>query len=509
MHLIMPEIIKVPKFIEINTRRYGKVDACFTGPSMWGYVYSGGNQPCYFKLIPIEDVYDLEKKVRIKNQIDTPRYSNIAHIIEVDEIMLENESAFYCICYEVSGKSFVDLINSADHKERLACLGKLLASMSKWWGNVYEGFLPMPADFVIAGGELVLMGIPCLSDLPRMVTLFEEPERILYLAPEIICGNDDLNTRRNIDIYACGIIAMKCIFNFCIELDPATLINKIANSSLLERDNLTFRLPYRLEKISFLKEYINEIQKAVHADKITRSTVDLLKTAGVVRSITVDMEPLKVVDILRQTKKFREALDFLEDAMLNIPNNEFLFLAAKIAYDDLKLIFEAIDYYERAINRFPDNKEAYSRQLSIVLKELPDLMEKRNISNDRLDAIIQRNFFMLTKYFQKDYLIDTVNYFILSRNYDTAAKALFPHLYENDVFLWWEFSRTLLYTTILAYQGRIKESSDFLKMIRHKLADINSLPANDPRKFSQTDIDKYAKKILELDCLINRVRDQA
>ena len=185
----------------------------YVGPSMWGYVYREVSGSRYYRILPIEDVVALSKRLEIDVRKDWGSSKGLAPIVETGDVTVQGNLFFYA-AYKTDGRNLSHLLSDADPQSRLFLLSKVMSALPTWWESNGAMNCLMPTDIVFNQQWPMLLALPSLGLWPRFETLIAEPSRIPFLAPELVRGNRQLIRDRNIDLYGCGVMMLQCIFSW-------------------------------------------------------------------------------------------------------------------------------------------------------------------------------------------------------------------------------------------------------------------------------------------------------
>lgn len=492
--------------------RERNVKAFPAGPSLYGNIYYSGEEGRYFRLLQREDIPKFSLRKEIEDCIGKPRRQGIAPIVDEGEAFVGSDS-FYCVVYELGGLSFADIIAEPDNALVLACIAKVFTSLETVWGDEVKagGFL-MPADIVFHHYHPWLLSFPVEIDWPRYEALLEQPERILYLPPEIIRGNRHLVREKNRALYACGIMLIQGLFDIRLPSSPIALFKLASSGSFFDKSRHPFKLPYWIEKTESVTNVLAVINTGLSPDPRNRAGLNLTKSAGIIEALAVSLDPVHLALEMRTKKKFKEALDFIADVSIGEKNFRLLMLASDIAYKDLELPIEAIELYESAIAAAPAGDwSAQFTQLEILLK-VAVLLETNALLGyfiNKLDTMVWRDYIVLPKKIQETYVLGCAMYFARKKKHTYAQNAIHPHMYDGDTFLWWKFQYTIAYAEALLGEAvdnplKISASKQFIDSVKAALSKIMSLPPEHPHRmsFSNEELQSYGDRITKMNSLM-------
>lgn len=330
---------------------------------------------------------------------------------------------------------------------------------------------------------------------------------MVYIAPEIIRGNNQLVRDRNLDLYACGMAALFALFQVNRGQSPWQLLELAAAGTLFRKDRVASRLPFWMDRVDHYSETCRQVSAALDPDPRQRGAVDPVLLAETIDLLADYTDPLKTVRELRQKKAGEQALQFIEDVCLRENYWELLAAAAEIAGQDLNRAVEGIDFYERAIQLRPHDRELMAAQLSLLLDNVPAvfiqaLKDRAVGAGDRLDRMAWRDFHVLPETEQKRLARGAATYFMRRKKFTPAAEIIYRHLFDGDIFMWWEVDLALLYVHALAGLRKYGDAEKFLNGTRKSLSRLRAFPPGDPRALPEREIAALGGRIVELDRLL-------
>jgi tetratricopeptide (TPR) repeat protein len=493
---------KFPKEFSLEISSGEKKNIVHVGPSTWGQIYREDSGSYYYRIIPIENIRDAEKRDLIKQQIGKTRRRSIAPI--VDSAMRDkNGQVYFFIRYEIRPNlTWPSVMENSDAKVKLASALPIIRSFPFWWESVYEGFIPMPADIVFVGKDPFLLSIPVFLGYPRIASFFSIPERILYTAPEILQGQSSQIRGKNLDIYSFGAALMQCLYTVQYNREAGHLLARSASGTLFAAINKGKKLPLWTDKVDPVQEIFQIIHKSVEPDISIRHSVDPEILAQTIEKNIKYLDPGKAVENLRKKGEAQKAFSLLQDIFLSDATPDLLLTAGLIAKEDLKRPLEAIQYFERSITKSPIKTEAFEQQLRLLLKKeilalLALQIEKRFTVSEKLDNMIWRDFYGISVRIQKELALECARYFLWRKKYEKAAKLLYNFLFEGKKFLWWEFPKCLAYAEALIGMKRIDEARKFLSDIKNKLLEMKR-----EKKMDAGKIHEYGGDLTRLEALL-------
>ncbi|MBN2202415.1 serine/threonine protein kinase [bacterium] len=494
----------------------------YVGPSMRGHVYREASGNRYFRLLPIEDVRDLSKRLEIDKRRDQPCRQGLAPIEETGEVPVRG-SLFFFVTYRANGRSLSGLLTDADPQSRLFLMSKVMGALNNWWETNGDANFPMPADIVFNQQWPVLLALPSLGLWPRFETLVAEPSRVPFLAPELVRGSRQLIRDRTLDLFACGVMMLQCLFAWKEPDDPFLMLRKAASGTLFEPEGLLQRMPIWIDRVDLYPEVVRMVRTALDPDPRTRADANPAQLSEKLRLLADRLDPLAVAEDLRGRKQYQKAVDFIGDVCLGESRFDLLLLAGKIAMENLQEPLNALEWFERAIQAAPaGNLEAQRLQLSVLL-QTPPRRDTAGASKSLVDtqskmhAMALRNFQSLPVRERDTLFMAVTSFFMKAGQFIQAQEVLHPYLYHPGTsgapptYMWWEFPRTLLYAEAMigeipAHPEKFDAARTFLDGIKKALSTVARYPASDPRRLDPSLIEVYGNTILRLEKMMAAVK---
>ena len=509
MHTMMQEDNTRPQKFSITDSNKNEIHFKFSGISMWGYIYKALNSPHMARLLPIEDVREKKKRVAIAEFKNRPRQPQIAPVTDTQQVNIKDQ-IFFFVCYEIEPDlTWHTLINS---KDIITCLNYavyILNALSEWWKHPCAGMIPTPQDIVFVDEIPFLLPLP-FQGWPTLESLFQEPERIQYIAPEVLCSRHSLISPQNIDLYAVSVSILKCFNTIQSSQNADINLPKVANGTFLSEKCITSRLPFWMEQVDQIQKMRTLLFNGLAPDPRVRSIFDPTKIAQTLSGHLYYLKPVNAVTQLMDKNKPEHAFNLVQDILLEHNTYEMLLMGAQIASHPLNKIIEAISLFDQAIAKKIDNRRAYKGQLDLILENtiqviLSYFKDSKNQENvlSKIDAMVLRDFTSIPGQDQKQMLLKVGQYFIIRQQYEKTARIIYNYLFDGKTFLWWEFSRTLLYAEALIGMKRLDEVTPFLNDIKIKLKKVS-----DEQRIPPALINDYGSTLARLDILLFETNKQ-
>lgn len=507
--LTMPENKTKPeKNLVLDVLNRGSKPFDLIGPSMWGHIYQCRESGLFCLVIPIEIVKDPAIRQECFETCKSPlRRAQMAPLIEARQ----EETVFY-IFYELnSEKSFLDIIRYEDSVQRLKAAANVLESLPYWW-SCQEGMNRlMPADICFIGNEPWLLPNPSKilrKSRPPLQTLFEVPDRIFYLAPEMFYSDEDHIFSRSVDTYACGIAALQCIFNYTGQKSAEDMLTRLVTGTLWTMPALAPRLPFWSQNLDQVRQFQKTIFTLIEWDPRNRSAVDQKAISKNMHQFSDFLDPLTAAETLRKNGEPQAAFSLLQNALMEETDFRFYFMAAEIAEHDLKDPLEAVEMYNRAIAEKPNEVNALKHQLKLLISDefqghVRKEMKSGTVSQ-RTDEMIFRDFYGIPVKERKELVPAVGSYFNWRGLFQKAADLLYPYMFDGKIFLWWEFELCLSYTESLIGLKRFQEADDFLQNTGKNLGKIQ-----DEKRMLPNKVAVYGRRVTHLKHLLTEQKKQS
>ncbi|GAA2785371.1 hypothetical protein [Nonomuraea dietziae] len=335
------------------------LDSHLVGVGMWGTVYTAANGPRCYRLIP-NDHLDAGGRAGLHELRARPRRPGVAPVIrhlagDQQEI---GRQWFQVVCYELAADwSLADSLASPHPIRRLTDMAVVLRAVPGWWARA-AGFLPTPSDIAFTHRTPQLLVVPRWG-VPSLRALFMAPERICYLAPQLLLGVRDDSGRAE-DMYALAVMSLRC-FARLPSWEPGELMARAACSALYSSDRCESRLPSWMRRLEAVRQALAAIDALLAHDPSARATMAPTDLADLLERCVEEMDPVATVAALRAQGRAKEAMELARTVLIDDPSYELLLLAAAIAVDELGNPLEGLELLERAVLAEPRRREALRR----------------------------------------------------------------------------------------------------------------------------------------------------
>lgn len=466
------------------------------GPSLWGSVWRSRDAPDFYRVLPIDQVAGPARQ-QIRGWVDQPARRGVARIAEAGQ---RPEDRSFVIRYQLPAtRSLTEHLEQATPRARLDCAVALLTVFPDWAAMVGDGFLPSPADVVLATD-----GLPCLLPMPSppppdIRTVLAEPELAWQLAPELVRGRPAGSPEA--DRYALGMLALR-LFGWPEPCQAAELLQRVATGTALQRPGLRSPLPFWMQRLDMPQRLQAGIEQLLDRDPAARLAVDLGSLAAQLAELRDWTEPRRAVVRLRGANRHALAYLVVQDALLEEDEPyELLMDGAELAAEVLGRPLEAVDLLERAISLHPDRPTAYERQLYLLFQVLAtgELAlgtagsRADGATGARLDDLVERDFERLPPGHQRAVELRVARHLLWRGRFQRVLELMHPRLLHDGTWQWWRFGLNLAYATALMRVGRIEDAAAMAVRIRERLAQARADRALPPAEI--------AASALELDAL--------
>jgi tetratricopeptide (TPR) repeat protein len=466
------------------------------GISMRGWIYRSSLPGRYSRLLLVEDV-PLECRNKIQEWMNTATPAGLVRISEAQYLPVSDE--FYLVCYQISAGSttYADLLAIAAPQERLAGALRLVRQFETWHKVLGSPILPMPADiFFATDGSPLLLPFP-LFNLPKIDAVFAEPERGLYLAPEVVLGRSEKNGNA-LDIYAAGILIMQSFRKLPVPVDPTLVLTRAANGSLISLQPEMSMLPFWMERIRATKLALTIIRKMLAPDPAIRRELILEKEYQALESCIAGMDGYTAVKEMRQNNQSESAFALLQDVLIFQESYDLLLLGSQIVGSDLQRPLAALNLLEKAIKLDPSRPEAYRAHLEFLIgaplnQQMVDLFRGNSSLADEFDASVDRDVLTLGGTIKGALEENLAVYLVWRGQSMRALNFIYPRLFEKGNFAFWKFHLNLLYAEALMGGGRLDEAEKQLESIRQGLVLVTQ-----NKTFKTAEIHKWGNQMDKL-----------
>jgi len=447
-----------------------EAEPVLVGGGMWGEIHSLPDRRRCYRLVPTDELI-AQQRVQLDRLRERARWPGVAPLLENEERdVTERKGHFYdVVTYELELDATLGQVVAGPRPEqRLAAVAAVLRALPGWWGRV-EGMIPADADIVFSRGRPYLLELPAWG-VPAVGTLLRSPERIPYLAPEIVRGV--AGPDRAADVYALTVAALRCFLEVPTA-EPERLLHWAATG---RPEDGPSRLPHWMQQVGVVTEtlaYLRRVLAAGHAERLAIGPAEIADRLDRCRE---SMDPLAAVRWLRENGNPERALHLAHTILLTDPSYELLVLAAELSYKDLHAPqpLEAWDLLERAVRMQQGRREAYMTQFALVGRFRHDLAGRLSDAVDpsfaeRMDATVRTAF---------DHLPpdgadgkgakahDLATYLLERGKAEDANQAAYDWLTKKGRLEWWRFDLMIDYARSFMVLGRLDDADAVAKEVQ-------------------------------------------
>jgi hypothetical protein len=477
------------------------------GSGMWGEIHSRPDRRRCYRLVPTDELM-AKHRVQLDHLRERARWPGVAPLLENEEgDVVEWEGHFYdVVTYELElDATLAQVVAGPRPQQRLATVATALRALPGWWGRV-EGMIPAGADIVFSRGRPYLLELPVWG-VPTVGTLLRTPERIPYLAPEIVRGV--AGPDRAADVYALTVTALRCFLE-APTAEPERLLHWAAAG---RPEDGPSRLPHWMRQVGPVTEtlaYLRGVLAAGHAERLAIGPAEIADRLDHCRE---NMDPLVAVRRLREDGNPEHALHLAHTILLTDPSYELLVLAAELSYKDLHSPqpLEAWDLLERAVRMQQGRREAYMTQFALVGRFLHDLARRLSDAVDpsfaeRMDATVRTAFDHLPPDGSEGKGAKAHNlagYLLERGKAEEANRAAYDWLNKNGRLEWWRFDLMIDYARSFMLLGLIDEAEQVAETVRQGLRRVR---AN--QSMSDAEISDHGHQLNKLRYDLRRLREE-
>jgi hypothetical protein len=493
----------LPSEIGIETS-LGRDELLRVGPSLRGSVYRSRVRPFFYRLWPIAET-PLDLRHEMAEWVRQPRRAGLAPVLEA--VQDYGEGVFF-LRYEAGPqRSLAEALGDPDPGVRLAHVARVMGALPTWWKTLGQGLLPMPADILLShDGAPSLLPMPNRL-LPTADAVFGEPVRGLYLAPEIVRGLQGSPSESS-DLYALGVVLLGCFYEIPAARAEESLW-RTANGTVFDSTRLVAKLPFWLEGLMATHKAIGACRHLVEWSAEARSRTNPADLSRDLLQWSQRMEAVRAVTDLRVSGHPREALSLLKDILLEHDSFDLLLLAGRIAAEDLGHQLEAVDFFEKAMEREPGRPEPYQEQLRAIMPLVTDgipgellvLLGGQGTAVAKLDALLERDFRRLPAERQAEHEEGMALYLLSRGQFQDAVRFIHPRLFQGSTWAWWKLGMNLSFAEALTGQGRLGEAAEHLQQMKGKFQ-----KARENRTIPEEEIHRHGRHLAEIEADILKRR---
>jgi len=385
------------------------------------------------------------------------------------------------------------------------------------WRQHSAALLPMPSEIVFdRAGEVFTLWCPFLR-LPDAEQLLAEPERILYLAPELMGARGAASWKPDswlrADWYAFGVMLLQCFYRLAPPDAPETALARAANGTLYDAPRKRGAVPGWLKRAPATQDALTRAEELAHPDPARRLVPDPVRFGDALEAFGLRLTPAASVYELTNADRGTDALDLLRGLLATGETYDHLVMAARAALGVGRAL-EALDLLGRAVALEPDWPDARrGRALTIAnAHEHAELAELGRREGPRLDALIWEDFNALGTESQQFLQLPLARYLVWRELYDDAARHAYGWLFDDGgTYRWWYLGMAVVYARVqfaLATRAldagaadaaqRVYQFRDYLDSCRESMKEVRRMQV-----LSDGDLYEYGTQLdaLNVACL--------
>ena len=477
------------------------------GDGIWGEIHSLPDRRRCYRLVPTDELV-ANQRVQLDRLRERARWPGVAPLLHNEEgDVTERDGHFYdVVTYELELDATLGQVVAGPRPEqRLAAVATVLRALPGWWGRV-EGMIPVGADIVFSRGRPYLLELPAWG-VPAVSTLLRSPERIPYLAPEIVRGVAEPD--RAADVYALTVTALRCFLE-----PPAAESERLLHWAAAGRpEDGPSRLPHWMRQVGAVTGTLAYLRGVLAAGHGERLAVEPAEIADRLDRCRESMDPLVAVRQLREDGNPERALYLAHTILLTEPSYELLVLAAELSYRDLHAPqpLEAWDLLERAVRTQQGRREAYMTQFALVSRFRHDLAKRLSDAVDpsfaeRMDATVRTAFDHLPPDGAegKGAKAHDLTVYLLERDKAMDAnQTAYAWLTKGGRLEWWRFDLMIDYARSFMLLDDLDKADAVAEQVRKGLQQVR---AN--QSMSQADISVHGHRLINLQRDLQRLREE-
>ena len=447
------------------------------GPTLHGWIFRSATGTAFCHVLPVEApplVWKQEVRKRAAAVADGRASRIVNNVINPYKAGQGSTGDYYFIHYDPGepAQSMADLLNGRTERpifseriiqsifDRLCELGRLgeelnslpqllagnsaglrvmaialvFQTIARWWQQGVP-LLPMPSQILFnADGEPLFLGGTPYLPITRVEQLFSEPQRILYLAPELIGSRGSVAWDwQRVDYYCLGVLLHQCLYPPSAIPNPETALRRAVNGTLFNSDSRRGTTPFWLSRMPALKQANEWVRRLTAINPAMRTAVNLRQVGSVLEVCGQRLTPFIAVRELIDSETPYAGLELLQDVLLTEESYEYQVLAAQTA-TAVERPLESLDLFTRAISRNGARSEARLERIWL-LSRAPEFAALSNLydkESPRLDALIWDDFNSLDTETQFKARLPLANYLVWRGQYLLAAQHIYHWLFDSD-----------------------------------------------------------------------------
>lgn len=458
----------------------GRDDLLRIAPGLHGHIYASRSRPFCYRVLPPDEA-KLWLRAALDGWREQPRRPGLAPVADARWTSLDGYGQAYVVCYEAARvTTLAEALADGDVRVRLARLAETAAALRGWWRSLGHAVGLAPADVVFdLSGGAYLLALPAPRP-PDVSALFTSPSRAWLLPPEVVRGREPVLSQAS-DRYALGACLLRCAYTAPLDTDGEEVLWRQAAGVPAAGTEPSPAVPFWVERRQGVRPVVDDaLERLMARNPAARQREDLDALAARLRECVRRMDPRVAVDELRRAGRRAEAAELLKDVLLHEDDPGLLVLAGDLARETPGTLLDALDSYERAIQRDPGATAAYLGQLEAVAALLeadaPGAwlagMGGRDAAGARLDGMVERDFARVPPDARRRFEEPLARYWLGRGRWDPAARFIYACIHEGGAWQWWKLDLNVAYAQALAGQGRWDAAEAHLAALKARIPQV-------------------------------------
>ena len=342
---------------------------------------------------------------------------------------------------------------------RVMAVGWVFQAAAEWRRHAVP-LLPMPADIVFDhAGRPFYMWVPFLR-LPDAEDLLAEPERILYLPPELMGARGATawatDSWYRADWYAFGVMLLQCFYRIAAPVAAESALARAANGTLFDASRRHGMAPAWLARAPASADALGWAARLTATNPGARPPADPVRLGDVIEAFGLRLTPSATVEELESADRAFDGLDLLRTLLLAGESYDNLVLAGRLA-GRVGRALEGLDLFGRAIALDPPRADARLERMRLLsaASEQPELVDMANREGPRLDVLIWDDFNALDADGQRDQQLPLARFLVWRGLYEHAAPHVYRWLFDDSgEYRWLFLGMNVVYAEILLALAR-------------------------------------------------------
>lgn len=493
----------------------GRADSLVrAGTSLHGWIYRSLEHPCCYRLVPLDEM-PIQRKHDLQKWVGTQRTGTVI----AKAWQPTADLPFYVVKYEVDGlrRTLAEALTDPVLGRRLDSAISFLEALEDWWEILGSPLLPTPADVALTNaGRALLLPLPAWR-LPGVESVLAEPERLQYLAPEVVRSQtlpapENQREGRALDLFSAGVGILRGL-HWEREAEPTEVaFQRAAAGTLVARMIGRERLPSWASQLDSAREARQVLERWVSGSPAERGGASPKALSNLLSRCRHELDPGVAVRKLRDSGPPSEAFALAERILFEDESPELLTLAGDLATETERPL-EALDYYERAIGRAPDPEGVAEAQLRVIVSAglgpgpIRDLFLLKGPVGTQLDERLWRDFRLLGEDRKRKLELEMARHLLwrgeqMATSYVSAARFIADRLgVSSGEFQWWNLEMNMAYAEALLGQGALPAARSQLATIKAALAKVR-------RSITEGEFRHWGERLSGIEAALVRREDQ-